>query len=64
MDQRRRRASGQNRPGSANDKGLDCSRVNIHILFNIGKSMHDTVTKMVSMPMFSRSMIRINTIRT
>ena len=32
------------------------------ILFNIVESMHDTVTKMMSMRMFSRSMIRINTI--
>ena len=28
MDQRRRRASGQNRPGSAEDKGSGCRRVN------------------------------------
>ena len=33
------------------------------ILFNIAKSMHDTFTNIVSMVMFSRSMIRINTIR-
>ena len=30
-DGHRRRASGQNRPGSAEDKGLRCSRVNIHV---------------------------------
>ena len=29
MDQRRRRASDQNRPGSAKDRGLRCSRVDI-----------------------------------
>jgi len=33
------------------------------ILFNIIESMHNTFTKMVSIPMFSRSMIRINTIK-
>ena len=33
------------------------------ILFNIVESMHDTVTKMVSISMFSRSIIRINTTR-
>ena len=33
------------------------------ILFNIDKSVHDTGTKVTSMPMFSRSIIRINTIK-
>ena len=30
-DGHRRRASGQNRPGSAEDKGSGCSRVNIRV---------------------------------
>jgi len=33
------------------------------ILFNIAESMHDTFIKIVSTPMFSRPIIRINTIR-
>ena len=32
------------------------------VLFNIVASMHDTVTQIVSIPMFSGSVIRINTI--
>jgi len=33
------------------------------IVFNTVESMHDSVTKMVSIPMFSKSLIKINTIR-
>ena len=32
-------------------------------LFNIVENIHDSVTKMVSIPMFSRSKISINTLR-
>ena len=38
------------------------SIIEISILFNIVESMNDTVTKMVSIPMFSRSLSMINTI--
>ena len=33
------------------------------ILFDIVESVHNTVTKMASIPKFSRSLIRINTVR-
>ena len=38
------------------------SIIETSIVFNIVERMHDTVTKMVSIPMFSRTVIRINTI--
>ena len=41
---------------------VSASIIRHSILFNIVESMHDTLTKMVSVPMFSRSMIRIHTI--
>ena len=33
---------------------IRASIIEIYILFNIVESMHDTATKMVSIPMFSR----------
>ena len=41
---------------------ISASIIEISILFNIVESMNDTVTQMVSIPMFSRSVIMINTI--
>ena len=41
---------------------ISATIIEIPVLFNIIKTMHDTVTKMVSIHMFSRSMISINTI--
>ena len=42
---------------------ISAAIIETSMLFNIVKSMEDTVTKMVSVPIFSRSMIGINTIR-
>jgi len=41
---------------------ISASIIEKPILFNIVESMHDIVTQMVSIPMFSGSVIRINTI--
>ena len=41
---------------------ISASIIEKSILFNIVESMHDIVTKMVSNQIFSRSVIRINTI--
>ena len=41
---------------------ISASIIEISIVFNIVESMHDTLTKMVSIPMFSRSVIVTNTI--
>ena len=41
---------------------ISTSIIETFILFNIVESMHDTLTQMVSIPMFSGSVIRINTI--
>ena len=41
---------------------ISASSIEKYILFNIVESMHDTVTQIVSIPMFSGSVIRINTI--
>ena len=42
---------------------IGASIIEKYIGFNIVECMQDTVTKIVSIPMFSKSMIRVNTIR-
>ena len=41
---------------------ISASIIEKSILFNIVESMHDTVTQIVSIPVFSGLVIRINTI--
>ena len=42
---------------------ISAAIVEIPISFNFVKNIHGTVTKIVSVPMCSRSVIKINTIR-